>query len=179
MIFYSPYILDDIAGMTKNRENLARVDLAKVTGFVPSLSEKPGGPPAGYGQLVYLAIMKGAPPAAGDWCRYLVSDAYMRVLSMAKGGKVPARPEFLERWRQFEFFKLYDPAIPDQIIKGLGASGRWGFREGRAFTAIADVYGKHVFAEALDEMVSGDLSVDETMSRIAAKMEPIVKGLGE
>jgi len=175
MIFYSPYILDDIAGMTDKKDNLDRPDLAKVTGFAPVISEEPGGRGAGYAQLVYLCIMKDAPPVAKDWCRHLLTDAYMRICFMSAGGKVPVRSAALAEWRKHPCFEAYDGAIPDLLIKGLDASGRWGFREGRAFPLIADVYSKHVFAEALNEMVADDLSVDETMKRIVRKMAPFLE----
>ena len=56
------------------------------------------------------------------------------------------------------------------VISGLSGSKRSGFREGRAFAQIADIYGHHVFAETLDAMVSKDLSVDATVDWIAEGM---------
>ncbi len=176
MVFYSPYILDDIAGQSKHKDILAMPDLSKRTGFAPVISERAGGKWVGYGQLVYLNIMKEAPSESRDWVKHLLGDAYMKICFMSAGGKVPVRPAFLAEWKAHPCFELYEPDIPERLVAGMNASGRWGFRAGGAYPIIAEIYGKHVFAKALDDMVTHDLSVDEVMKRIDENMKPILEG---
>ena len=71
MMFYSPYIMDDIAGLVEAYQ-VTVPDLAKNTGFCPII-EGPSGIKASYGQLVTLGIFKDTDTeAAIEFVKYVL-----------------------------------------------------------------------------------------------------------
>ncbi len=128
MIFYSPYIVDDIAGLVADHRP-DRPDLARRTGFVAAI-RGPGGGPAVYGEVYALGILKGAGSPARRWARFLLKEGYARWLAMAPGGKMPVRRAAREAWARQALFRPYGPGLPRSLASGLEAMSRWGFLGG-------------------------------------------------
>ncbi len=128
MIFYSPYIVDDIAGLVADHRP-DRPDLARRTGFVAAI-RGPGGTPAVYGEVYALGILKGAGPSAREWVRFLLDDGYTRWLAMAPGGKMPVRRAARGAWSRQPLFRPYGPGVVRALASGLENLRRWGFQGG-------------------------------------------------
>ena len=161
MIFYSPYIVDDIAGLVADHRP-DRPDLARRTGFVAAI-RGPGGKPAVYGEVYALGILKGADPAAGEWVAFLLGPGYGRWLAMAPGGKMPVRRAAREAWARQALFRPYGPGVPGALASGLENLGRWGFLGGGR-ERIGALYASKRVPEAIGLL----LDEGEAPERVAA-----------
>lgn len=131
MLFYSTYIMDDLvdgSGLAEGGNVQIAVDeLAANTGFAPVM-EGPNGS-ATYGQLVTLAIMQGADPAAQDVVEFFITEGYADVLSLAPFGKVPVLKSAVEPWKTSSpYFENYSDETLEQIANGYDTMQRWLFR---------------------------------------------------
>ncbi|MDF1554323.1 MAG: extracellular solute-binding protein [Deferrisomatales bacterium] len=155
MIWYSPYIIDDIAGLVAEHQPTV-ADLAGKTGFVPTLAG-PEGPPTSYGEVYALGIPKGAAPAAADWVKFLLGAGYQEWLSMAPGGKIPVRRGAVQKWKEHPYFAHYQPGLADTLAAGMDRMERWGFFGTTAVPAIGEVTATKVVPEMLGKVISGEM----------------------
>ncbi len=162
MIFYSPYIVDDIAGLVAEHQP-AVPDLAARTGFVAAI-QGPGGRPAAYGEVYALGVLTGARPEAKEWVAYVLGPVYPDWLSMAPGGKMPVRKDALARWRTQALFASYDPGLPDDLAAGFTRLARWGFGAPNGPRLIGDLYA----SKRVPEMVGRVLDNGEPPERALA-----------
>ncbi len=162
MIFYSPYIIDDIAGLDKEQE-VTVPGLAKKTGFVPII-EGPQGDRASYGQVVAFAVMKNAEKdAAKKWIKFLLSDGYLDLCFMSPGGKVPVRKTIIDEWKKHEYFSYYEPEMAEKISNGMAGIKRWGWLDGKVFPLITDIYAKRIFPAAIDKVIADEMSPEKAV----------------
>jgi ABC-type glycerol-3-phosphate transport system substrate-binding protein len=132
MLFYSTYIMDDLvegSGLESGGNVQITVEnLPEKTGFAPSMQEPNG--EATYGQLVTLAIMQGADPAAQDVVQFFMTGQnYQDVLSLAPFGKVPVLKSAVDGWKELSpYFANYTDETLDQIANGYDTMQRWLFR---------------------------------------------------
>jgi multiple sugar transport system substrate-binding protein len=132
MLFYSTYIMDDLvegSGLAEGgKVEIAVEDLALKTGFAPMMQGPNGA--ASYGQLVTLAIMKGADPAAKDVIQwFMTGQNYLDVLALAPFGKVPVLKSAVDGWKELSpFFAYYSDETLAQIANGFETMQRWLFR---------------------------------------------------
>jgi multiple sugar transport system substrate-binding protein len=152
MIIWSPFILDELAGLrdaapvTINDDPTTR-DLAAATGIVTSFAgpSNPGG--AAWADVRYFGITSDADfDAAMAFVEYSMSDGYMQTLSIAPEGKFPVRPgnagnasAYQDAWaklpvgvdRKAPLSELYAPEMMAEIVGGLNTAQRWGVSEGQ------------------------------------------------
>ena len=111
MIIWSPFILDELAGLrdsappTINDDPTTR-DLAAATGIVTTFGgpSNPGG--AAWADVRYLGVTADADAdSAIAFIEYSMSDGYGQTLSIAPEGKFPVRPgatagstEYVDLW---------------------------------------------------------------------------------
>ncbi|GAB4255871.1 ABC transporter substrate-binding protein [Deferrisoma sp.] len=151
MIFYSPYILDDLAGLVAEHRP-AVPDLAGRTGFVAAI-QGPSGERAAYGEVYALGILRGAQPPAAQWAAFLLGPGYPEWLSMAPGGKMPVRRQALTRWREQALFAPYDPKLPDALAEGFTRLARWGFGRPGGGRLIGDLYASKRVPEMIGRLL--------------------------
>jgi multiple sugar transport system substrate-binding protein len=159
MIWYSPYIIDDIAGLVAEHQPTV-ADLARKTGFAATLAG-PEGQPASYGEVYALGIPVGADPAASGWVKFLLGEGYQEWLSMAPGGKIPVRRGAVEQWKQHPYFAHYQPGLADTLAAGMERLERWGFFGSTAVPAIGEVYATKVVPEMLGKVISGEMDAGQ------------------
>ncbi len=152
MIIWSPFILDELAGLrdsappTINDDPTTR-DLAAATGIVTNFSgpSNPGG--AAWGDVRYFGITSDADiEAAQQFVSYSMDEGYTATLSIAPEGKFPVRRgdadnpnRFQQAWaelpvgvdRKAPLSELYAQEMIDEIVAGLGTAQRWGVAEGQ------------------------------------------------
>jgi multiple sugar transport system substrate-binding protein len=131
MLFYSTYIMDDLvdgSGLEEGGQvQIAVDDLALKTGFAPQMVGPNGS--ASYGQLVTLAIPKGADPEAQMVVEYFLTEGYIDVLALAPFGKVPVLKSAVDGWKDLSpYFANYSPETLEQIANGYDTMQRWLFR---------------------------------------------------
>jgi multiple sugar transport system substrate-binding protein len=155
MIFWSPFLLDAMAGLrddaVPNCPQCRRdpAFLAENSGLVGALSTgAPGAPRAQFGELSSWGIVAGRNvEAAGRFVEYMLSDGYLSWLSLSPQGKYPVRtgdaadPErYANAWarlnsgveRKAPLRRFYGQASIDRLGDGVRSFQRWGFQQGEA-----------------------------------------------
>jgi multiple sugar transport system substrate-binding protein len=169
MLFYSTYIMDDLvdgSGLEGGGNvEIAVDDLAAKTGFA-SMMEGPNGA-ASYGQLVTLAIPKGADPAAQEVAAWFLTDQnYVDVLALAPFGKVPVLKSAVDDWADLSpYFANYSPETLDQIANGYETMQRWLFRPDYDTTeraVIGDIEGRLLIPQAISNIALEGIMTPET-----------------
>ncbi len=191
MIVWSPFILDELAGLRDEApvpadEGRHSGWLAENTGFVTRLAgpSNPGG--AGYAQVQGFGITVDADiDAAQTLVEHLLTDGYLDWLSMAAEGKFPVRSgtpddptRFVEGWAELEvgvdalapLGSFYAPGVIDDLVEGLDTGDRWAFRQGEG-PLVASLYGTRVMSEAIREFLDGERDAEATAARIQMQVE--------
>jgi len=175
MVFYSPYIVDDIAGFAEGQDPVA--DLARHTDFV-SVIEGHGGNSASYGQVVSLALTPApdeeTAAAARAWVKFLLSDAYLEICNMSPGGKVPVRKTVVAEWKQHPYFRHYPRDLPDRLAGAMDGLQRWGWRDGRRFPAITDVCARKIVPAAVGEVLRRRMEPSRAFERLQNELKAIL-----
>lgn len=165
MIFYSPYIVDDIAGMVEDQ--IPVEGLAEKTGFIGVVAGLHGDK-ASYGQVVSLGIVEGDhSDESQKWVKFLLNEGYLRWCFMTPGGKTPVRKDVLAQWREHQVFASYQEGFAERLARGMEGIQRWGYFPERVLPVVTDIYGKHVVAQALGAFLTGKADADATLQRIA------------
>jgi len=196
MIVWSPFILDELAGLrdevpvTATDDPTSR-DLAERTGFVTTLSGPSNPEGAGWASTSNWGVTVDADfEATRQFVEFLMSDAYLDWLSLAPEGLFPVRqgtPEepnrFVEGWQQLDvgvdrkapLADIYSQEVIANIIEGLDVGDRWAYSQGEG-DLISQLYGTRVMAELVREFIDGERSAEETaqllQERVSALHEP-------
>jgi multiple sugar transport system substrate-binding protein len=168
MLFYSTYIMDDLvegSGLEAGGNvQIAVEDLALKTGFAPMM-EGPNGS-ASYGQLVTMAIPKGADPEAQMVAEYFLTEGYNDVLSLAPFGKVPVLASAVAGWKDLSpYFANYSDETLDQIANGYETMQRWLFRPDYDATeraVVGDIEGRLLIPQAISNIALEGIMTPET-----------------
>src|SRR4051794_9886620 len=155
MIFWSPFLLDAMAGLRDDAVPTCpqcRKDpafLAKNSGLVGPLQSGDGNTPAAqFGELSSWGITTGShTEAASRFVEYMLSDGYLRWLAVSPQGKYPVRTgderdseRFATAWmhlasgveRKAPLSRFYGQALIDALGDGVRGFQRWGFPQGEA-----------------------------------------------
>lgn len=189
MAFWSPFLLDSMAGLVDDsrpscpecREDPAF--LAKNSGLVGPLAGG-GGEPAQFGNVATMNITTDASKeAAQALVEYMLSDGYARWLGISPQGKYPVRsgtqeePErFVDIWegldsgvdRRAPLSNFYSEESIASLGEGVQSFARWGFPQGQG-ALIGALGGERPIAEAVTEVIGGADPGEvaaETQSRI-------------
>jgi multiple sugar transport system substrate-binding protein len=189
MMFWSPFLLDGMAGLrsdTKTSCPQCKKDpayLAKNSGLVGPL-EGAGGEPSQFGDVATMNIPVDAKKeAAQALVEYMLSDGYTRWLAISPQGQYPTRlgdksdPEkYATAWEGLE--SGVDKRAPlsdfysDESIASLGEGvqnfQRWGFAQGQG-ALLGALGGERPIAEAVVDVIGGADPAEvasETQTRI-------------
>lgn len=160
MIVWSPFILDEMAGLRDNAlPNCAEcIDdpsfLATVSGIVPAFVGPSGSEPVQYGQVSNMGITTNGSAAAITFVEYWLTDGYLDWLSTSPEGKFPMHrgtPDnptlYIDGWSQLEtgvdrrapLSDYYSDEVIQTLIEGAAGFARWGFNEGQG-ALVGGVY---------------------------------------
>jgi multiple sugar transport system substrate-binding protein len=175
MMFWSPFLLDGMAGLrndTKPSCPECKKDpefLAKNSGLVGPLGSE-GHDPAQFGNVSTFAITVDAnKEAAKKVVEYLMSDGYTKWLALSPQGKYPVRlgdksdPEkYTKAWNELEsgvdkkapLSKTYDKASIESLKQGVESFTRWGFPQGQG-ALVGAMSGEQPVAKAVSSVVNG------------------------
>jgi len=172
MMFYSPYIMDDIAGLVE-KYKVTVPDLAKNTGFCPIITG-PSGIKASYGQLVTLGIFKDTDTeAAIEFVKYVLEPGYVDILFMSPGGKVPVRKGVVDEWLKHDVFSLYAPEVVADVAGGMNMIQRWGFMDGNIIPLVSDVYGRKLVPIVIEKILTGDMTPEQAAAWLQEQTEAL------
>lgn len=152
MIIWSPFILDELAGLRDSapptiNDDPTSGELASKTGIVTNFSGPSNPDGAAWGDVRYFGITADADiDEAQQFIAYSMNEGYTQTLSIAPEGKFPVRrgtaddaTAFVDAWskldvgidRRAPLSELYDAAMIDEIVGGLDVAQRWGVNEGQ------------------------------------------------
>jgi len=183
MIMWSPFILDELAGLRDSSpvtaSGLTR-PLHQMTGIVTAFQGPFGSAPVQWGQVSYFGVTAGADPAIGQWAEFLLEEGYLDWLSMAPEGKFPLRRGFVDGWkdlkigvdRRARISDLYSDEVIDSIIAGVDTFNRWGFTAGKG-ACVGQIYGTKTVIRILRRCLDEEISVQEA----AGQMTDAVRSL--
>jgi len=178
MIFWSPFLLDAMAGLRDDAVPSCpqcRADpayLARHSGLVGPLAG-PSGEPAQFGNVSTWGIVAdGNLEGAQRFVDYMMSDGYVRWLALSPQGKYPVRfgdrsdPErYVDAWAALEsgverrapLSRYYSPASIESLGDGARNFQRWGFEQGGA-ALVGAMRGPEPIAEAIASAVRNGAS---------------------
>lgn len=197
MTVWSSFLLDEMAGLreefTPSCDECADDPawLAENTAVVPVV-EGPsgGGDAAGYVEFVSWGITDGADPETADFVEYMMSDAYVDLLSMAPEGKVPVRTgtadnptEYTDAWSELEigvdakqtFSDVWPAEVTDTLAAAPESADRWALPQGQG-AILGPITSELPLAKAAADLGSGSTdaaqaqtTMQEAVSEIAGR----------
>ena len=169
MIIWSPFILDELAGLRDsaapniNGDPTTR-ELAAKTGIVTNFSGPSNPDGAAWGDVRYFGITSDAETeVAQEFVKFSMDQGYTKTLSIAAEGKFPVRTgtadepgKFTAAWSELEvgvdrkapLKDLYPSDVLEEIVGGLQVAQRWGVEEGQLSLAS-----KMINSQAINRIV--------------------------
>jgi len=190
---WNPFMLDEMAGLrndvTPNCDECADDPdyLTEVTGILPTFSGYGDSDPVSWGTTVNLGIKPDSSETVQDFVKFLMSDGYVQMLSMAPEGKSPMRkgtledPErFVNAWTALEtgvdtealLSDFYGQELMTTIVSGAEDYSRMGFDQGYAELASA-VASNFILQELVVDVLSGDLTPEEAALELQIEVEEL------
>jgi multiple sugar transport system substrate-binding protein len=152
MIIWSPFILDELAGLRDDApptitDDPTSPELASRTGIVTNFAGPSNPDGAAWADIRYFGITVDAnTDVAMEFVEFSMSDGYTETLAIAPEGKFPVRQgtaddptAFLDAWatldvgvdRRAALGDLYEASMIEEIVGGLDVAQRWGVAEGQ------------------------------------------------
>jgi multiple sugar transport system substrate-binding protein len=191
MMFYSTFIMDDLAVSSVAADSLTGRNFAELTGapYDPRLPENTGMVSgltgtrrAGYGVLHALGLVKGDDPARSEAARRFVrflfrEDAYVTWLHMAPGGMMPvledtAASAVFYRDAQGVFQKFRRKRV-EGILAGFDDLQSFEFEDGRLIPEAARVSAEGVIGRMIEETLSKRRTPEQAVREAAQRMRAI------
>jgi multiple sugar transport system substrate-binding protein len=198
MIVWSPFIMDEMAGLRdaalpncpECEDNISF--LAENSAFVPAFVGPSGMEPAQYGQVSNMGISTSADTeAAVEFVKYWLTDGYLDWLSVSPEGKFPMHRGtadnptlYIDGWSQLEtgvdrrapLSDFYGPEVLQILIEGATGFARWGFAEGQG-ELVSGVYSELPIPTLLREVIDGSLDGEGAAEEIQFWVEDIQAAL--
>ena len=193
MIIWSPFILDELAGLRDSapptiNDDPTSTELASKTGIVTNFSGPSNPDGAAWGDVRYFGISADADfEAAMAFVNYAMDEGYTDTLAIAPEGKFPVRrgnadspTAFVEAWsalpvgvdRKAPLGDLYSQDMIDEIVGGLDVAQRWGVAEGQLSLA-SKIINSQVINRLVREYIDGVRDAAATVAELNAELANI------
>ncbi|NVK35231.1 MAG: extracellular solute-binding protein [Rhodobacteraceae bacterium] len=193
MIIWSPFILDELAGLRDSapptiNDDPTSKELASLTGIVTTLSGPSNPSGAAWGDVRYFGITNDADTdAAMEFVKFSMDEGYLSTLSIAPEGKFPIRrgdtsnPEkFITGWselpvgvdRKAPLTDLYDADTINRIVAGLDTASRWGVKEGQLSLA-SKIINSQIINRMVREFIDGERDAAATVAKLNDELAKI------
>jgi multiple sugar transport system substrate-binding protein len=190
MIIWSPFIMDELAGLRDSAPPTINSDptspeLASKTGFITNFSGPNNKKGAAWADVRYFGITADADTdEAKKFVEYSMDEGYTSTLAIAPEGKFPVRrgnssdpAAFTKAWsklpvgvdRKKPLTELYSSDVINNIVAGLDTANRWGVKEGelsRASKIINAQFLNRITREYIDDQIT----VDEAVKKINGEL---------
>lgn len=197
MLIWSPFILDELAGLRKDAKPTCpqcQSDpawLAKNSGFVTAIKGPNGAEPAQYGEISSWAVLDGASDSASSFVEYMLSDGYPRWFGMSPEGRFPVRAgtaedkqKFLTAWntsqagvdRKQPLSAVYGEDVLATLRKSPDTFQRWGLTQGQG-KLVGAILGELPVPKALADVVGGKSDARAAAERAKKDVDAIAKGV--
>ncbi|MBM1218966.1 carbohydrate ABC transporter substrate-binding protein [Ponticoccus sp. SC2-23] len=193
MIIWSPFILDELAGLRDSapptiNDDPTSSELASKTGIVTNFAGPSNPDGAAWGDVRYFGITSdAATDAAMEFVEYSMGEGYGQTLAIAPEGKFPVRrgtaddpTAFSELWstldvgvdRKAPLGELYDAAMINEIVGGLDVAQRWGVNEGQLSLA-SSIINSQVINRLVREYIDGERDAAATVAALNDELAAI------
>jgi multiple sugar transport system substrate-binding protein len=184
MIIWSPFILDELAGLRDSApptitDDPTSRDLAAATGIVTNFAGPSNPDGAAWGDVRYFGITSDASTdAAMEFVAYSMNEGYGATLAIAPEGKFPVRrgtadnpTEFADLWatldvgvdRKAPLGELYEASMIEEIVGGLDVAQRWGVADGQ-LSAASKIINSQVINRLVREYIDGERDAAATVA---------------
>ena len=193
MIIWSPFILDELAGLrdsappTINDDPTSR-ELASKTGIVTNFAGPSNPDGAAWGDVRYFGITADADiDEAQQFIAYSMNEGYTQTLSIAPEGKFPVRKgtaenpaAFVDAWskldvgvdRKAPLSELYESSMIDEIVGGLDVAKRWGVEEGQLALA-SKIINSQAINRVFRAYFDGDMDAEAAVAALNEELAAI------
>ncbi len=192
MIIWSPFILDELAGLRDSApptitDDPTSQELASRTGIVTRFAGPSNPDGAAWGDIRFFGISSDADiDAAMQFIAFSMDEGYTNTLAIAPEGKFPVRKgtandpdKFSEAWsmlpvgvdRKAPLVELYAPEMIAEIVGGLDSAQRWGVEEGQLSLASKIINSQEI-NRLVREYIDG---VQDAPATVAAMNQALAK----
>ncbi|GGF74286.1 multiple sugar transport system substrate-binding protein [Mameliella alba] len=193
MIIWSPFILDELAGLRDSapptiNEDPTSAALASMTGIVTNFAGPSNPDGAAWGDIRYFGITADADfDEAQEFIKYSMDTGYTQTLSIAPEGKFPVRrgtqddpTAFVDAWskldvgvdRKAPLSELYAASMIDEIVGGLDVAQRWGVRDGQLALA-SKIINSQAINRVVREYIDGNISGPDAVKKMNEELAGI------
>ncbi|WP_404401450.1 ABC transporter substrate-binding protein [Pelagibacterium halotolerans] len=193
MIIWSPFILDELAGLRDSdppaiNDDPTSTELASKTGVTTTISGPSNPDGSAWADIRYFGItMDADTDDAAAFVEYSMSEGYENTLSIAPEGKFPVRrgtPEdptaFVDLWatlpvgvdRKAPLADLYPEEVIGDIVAGLETAGRWGATENQLALA-SRIINSQMINRYVREFIDGERDAAATVEAMNAELANI------
>ena len=193
MIIWSPFILDELAGLrdaappTINDDPTTR-ELAKNTDVVTTFSGPSNPAGAAWADIRYFGVTRDAnTDIAADFIRFSMDEGYTSTLSIAPEGKFPVRrgtseapTKFVDAWakldvgvdRKAPLSELYPAETIQTIVAGLETANRWGVTEGQLSLA-SKMINSQIINRVVREFIDDEITAADAVIKLNTELAAI------
>ena len=193
MIIWSPFILDELAGLRDSapptiNDDPTSPELASKTAVVTTF----GGPsnPAGaaWADIRYFGITSDANiDVAAEFVTYSMKDGYTSTLSIAPEGKFPVRrgeptdtARYVNAWsklpvgvdRKAPLSDFYSASTINRIVGGLETADRWGVKEGQLSLA-SKIINSQAINRIVRQFIDDEISAADAVAKMNAELAAV------
>ncbi|MFT6451701.1 MAG: multiple sugar transport system substrate-binding protein [Halocynthiibacter sp.] len=193
MIIWSPFILDELAGLRDSAPPTINSDptspeLASKTGIVTNFSGPSNPAGAAWGDIRYFGITSDADTdAAESFVKFSMDEGYLQTLSIAPEGKFPVRrgtmtepDKFSLGWakldvgvdRKAPLGQLYSQEMVDEIVGGLDVAQRWGVKDGQLALA-SKMINSQIVNRLVREYLDGERDAAATVAMMNEELAKV------
>ena len=193
MIIWSPFILDELAGLRNSapptiNDDPTSKELAQKTGIVTTFGGPSNPSGAAWADIRYFGVTSDAnTDIASEFVKYSMKDGYTATLSIAPEGKFPVRrgeplntSKYVKAWsklpvgvdRKAPLSELYSPLTIDKIVAGLETADRWGVSEGQLSLA-SKIINSQVINRIVREYIDDQIDVKAAVAKMNKELSSI------
>ncbi len=193
MIIWSPFILDELAGLRDSapptiNDDPTSGELASKTGIVTTFSGPSNPDGAAWGDVRYFGITADAnTDEAMQFVEYSMDEGYTATLSIAPEGKFPVRrgnssdsEAFVKAWsklpvgvdRKAPLSDLYAQEMINEIVSGLDVAQRWGVSEGQLSLA-SKIINSQAINRIVRQYTDGEISASAAVAAMNSELAQI------
>ncbi len=186
MIIWSPFILDELAGLRDSapptiNDDPTSGELASKTDVVTSFAGPSNPDGSAWADVRYFGVTADAnTDVAAEFIRFSMDDGYTKTLSIAPEGKFPVRRgtadepmKFIEAWsmlpvgvdRKAPLSDLYPADTVTRIVGGLESGNRWGVSEGQLSLA-SKIINSQIINRVVREYIDDEIDAATAVARL-------------
>ena len=193
MIIWSPFILDELAGLRDSapptiNDDPTSTELASKTDVVTTFSGPSNPDGAAWADVRYFGVTADAnTDVAADFVKFSMDEGYLDTLSMAPEGKFPVRKgtpdepaKFVDGWamlpvgvdRKAPMSELYPAETVSRITSGLETAARWGVKENQLSLA-SKMINSQVINQVVRQYIDGEIDAPAAVAKLNDELSAI------